>query len=128
MISPGRILLAAIFGMTVLTGSGAAMAQAASDWQSPGPNLGGPGPYVRQPYHQGYYPQPQYRPRYNPHYEVPQYVSPKILRKQAELAERRARKQAELDERIYRRYGYAPRQNYYQRPPRYYEHPPRYGW
>jgi hypothetical protein len=46
-------------------------------------------------------------------------VSPKILRKQAELAER-----------VRRKYGYVPpQQQYYYHPPQqYYYQQPRYGW
>lgn len=118
------VLLTASLALASLLGASGDMAQAAWSWTSSGPNAGVTVAYGRQPYQQSVDPQPQVQSQH----QLAQYVSPKILRKQAELEERRRRKQAELNERIYQKYGYGPRQRYYEgRPPRYFDgRPPRY--
>lgn len=65
---------------------------------------------------QYYYQQPSPYYRYQPQYQPPVYVPPRI-----------ARKQAQLSERFVEKYGYqpVPRPRYYQRPDAYY-YPPQY--
>ena len=140
------ILLASALAFAPFSGVSAVVAATTLNRALPGPDISSLSFILRKPDHQVYVPQTQVRPQ-----QVAQYVHPKILRKQAELEERRRRKQAELNERIYQKYGYGPRQRYYdgrppryyddrppryydrapryyERPPRYYEAPPRYGW
>jgi hypothetical protein len=69
-------------------------------------------------------------PGYGYYQPQPQYVHPRIARKQAELDARRARKQAELDRRFANRFGYGYQQPHYgyQPQPRYYDRSPGYGY
>jgi len=123
MVLLGRVVLAAVLGLAALTGASAAWALPTWDGVSLGANSGGHPSSVGQ----RYYPEAHHQQPHERQYQLAQYVSPKILRKQAELEERRRRKQGELNERIYNKYGYVPRQRYYEdRRPRYYERPPRY--